>query len=378
MGAVDWDRRMFDALIPIPQGTSYNAWLVQGSDKVALLDTVDDAMVDILLAQLADVPRLDYVVAHHAEQDHSGALPRVLERYPEARVICTQRAAGFLQDLLPIAPERFQPVADNETIDLGGKTLRFLHMPWVHWPETMVTWVAEDRILFSCDFFGSHLASADLFVSRESLLGPSKLYYAGIMMPFKAQILKHIERLSSLDIEWICPSHGPIHDRPNDIRESWRGWAGDAPSRRVVIPYVSMHGSTSRMVSHLVEALSLRGIPAEPLNLLETDLGALAVALVEPSTLVFASPVVLNGLHPLVQSAAYVIAALKPKTRFVSTMATYSWGGKIDEQVRALLSGLKVEFLAPVSCKGSPGADDLVAIDGLAQAISLQHPDAIP
>ncbi|MHB1319503.1 MAG: oxygen-binding di-iron domain-containing protein, partial [Anaerolineae bacterium] len=151
VGAIDWDRRLFDALIPLPDGTSYSAYLVTGSERVALLDAVDPAMAHVLFGYLDEVPRIDYVVAQHAEQDHSGTIPSVLERYPDAKVVCTPQAMTLLIEHLGIAEERFQTVADGETLSLGDRTLRFVHVPWVHWPETMVTYLEEERILFSCD-----------------------------------------------------------------------------------------------------------------------------------------------------------------------------------------------------------------------------------
>jgi len=141
MGAVDWDRRLFDALVPLPDGTSYNAYLIQGSEKTALLDATDPAMSHELLGQLEAIPRLDYVVAHHAEQDHSGAIPQVLERFPEARLVCSPKAQGMLQDLLPLEGRSFITVEDGEKLSLGDKTLTFLHTPWVHWPETLSTYL---------------------------------------------------------------------------------------------------------------------------------------------------------------------------------------------------------------------------------------------
>src|SRR5450756_962229 len=152
MGAVDWDRRLFDSLIPLPEGTSYNAYLVRGSEKTALVDTVDPAKVDVLMAQLDTVGRLDYLVAQHAEQDHSGSSPSGLARYPGAVLVTNPKAKELLQEHLDIPDDRFRTVADGETLSLGNKTLRFIYLPWVHWPETMGTYVEEDHILFSCDF----------------------------------------------------------------------------------------------------------------------------------------------------------------------------------------------------------------------------------
>ena len=201
MGAIDWDRRLFDALIPLPDGTSYNAYLIRGSEKTVLLDTVDPTKAEVLLRQLQDVRSIDYIVSHHAEQDHSGAIPDVLERYPEARVITTPKAKPMLIDLLGIDEDRIITVEDGSTISLGDRTLTFIHTPWVHWPETMVTYMPEERILFSGDLFGSHVATTDLYVTdRARMLEAAKRYYAEIMMPFRTIIAKNLAKLEQFDI----------------------------------------------------------------------------------------------------------------------------------------------------------------------------------
>lgn len=170
LGAIDWDRRLFDSLIPLPDGTTYNAYLIQGSEKTALLDTVDPPMAEVLMAQLEAVPRIDYIVSQHAEPDHSGTIAQVLEKYPAAKVVVTAKAKTMLMDLFALPESVFVTVADKETLALGGKTLEFIHTPWVHWPETMVTYLQEDRILFTCDFYGSHIAASDLFVTDYATL----------------------------------------------------------------------------------------------------------------------------------------------------------------------------------------------------------------
>ncbi len=177
MGAVDWNRRLFDALIPLPDGTSYNAYLIQGTEKTVLIDTVDPAFVDILAQQLEDVESVDYIVCQHAEQDHSGAIPYVIQKYGKAKVLCSQKAQALLIEHLDIDPARIRTVEDGEILNLGGKTLRFIYTPWVHWPETMVTYLSEDRILFTCDFFGSHIATTNLFTGSDptSLRGSQAL-----------------------------------------------------------------------------------------------------------------------------------------------------------------------------------------------------------
>jgi len=376
VGAIDWDRRLFDELIPLPDGTSYNAYLVRGSDKTALLDTVDPEKTEVLLGNLvsAGTDRLDYVVAHHAEQDHSGALGDILTLYPDAKVVTNDKCRSMLIDLLQLEEDQFVAIADNETLSLGDKTLQFVNMPWVHWPETMGTYLQEDKIFFSCDFFGSHLATSSLFVEDEPLVyEAAKRYYAEIMMPFQAPIRKNLDRLSQLDIDVIAPSHGPVYDRPQFIVEAYRDWVSDDVKNEVVLPYISMHDSTRKMAEHLVEALIERDIAVRQFNLSTTDIGKLAISLVDAATVVLGSPTVLTAAHPKVAYVAMLANALRPKTRFASVIGSYGWGSRMVEQIAGLISNLKVEMIPPVVAKGYPRDEDFAALDELADRILAKH-----
>lgn len=375
VGVIDWDSRLFDSLVPLPEGTSYNAYLVRGSDKTALIDTVEHGFEADLLAKLAGIERLDYLIANHAEQDHSGAIPMVLDRFPEARLLCSIKCKRMLIDLLGVAAERIQTVRDGETLSLGDRTLRFIYTPWVHWPETMSTLLEEDGILFSCDFFGSHLATSELFSSRDlRVFEAAKRYYAEIMMPFRKTIVGNLEKLAPLDIRAIAPSHGPIHDRPADIVEAYRDWAGAAPRNKVVIPYVSMHNSTRRMVDHLVGALIDRGVGVERFDLTVTDIGNLAMAMVDAGTLVLATPTVLEGPHPLAAYCAFIANALKPKIAFLGVIGSFSWNSKALQVLEGLLADLtEAERIPPVVSRGLPAEDVLTALDALADTIAAKH-----
>ena len=373
LGAIDWNRRLFDALIPLPDGTSYNAYLVQGSEKTALLDAVDPSTSDTLLAQLRDIPQLDYVISHHAEQDHSGAIPAVLEKYPEAQVLTSSKAKNMLVDLLAIAEKRITPVEDGETLSLGDKTLKFIYTPWVHWPETMVTYLEEDRILFSCDFFGSHLATTALYGEEERVHEPAKRYYAEIMMPFSGAIKGNLEKLKAYDINIIAPSHGPLYRRSAFIMEAYGEWIAADPKNIVVLPYASMHGSTEKMVDHLIGSLVEQGVKVEPFNLAVTDLGKLAMSLVDAATVVFGTPTVMVHPHPLVVYAAYLANALRPKVRFATMVGSFGWGTKAVETLTGMVPNLKAEILNPVICKGFPREADFAALDELARTIATKH-----
>ena len=377
VGAIDWDNRLFDSLVPLPDGTSYNAFVVRGTEGTALIDTVEHGFESMFLEQIAHIETLDYVIANHAEQDHSAAIPAVLDTHPEAVLVCSVKAKRMLVDLLDIDAERIRTVKDGETIGLGGKTLRFVYTPWVHWPETMSTYLVEDRILFSCDFFGSHLATSDLFAPADgSVIEPAKRYYAEIMMPFRKHIVKNMETVDGLDIAMVAPSHGPIHDRPATILDAYRDWSGGAPRNRVVIPYVSMHNSTRRMARHLVDALIDRGVGAEQFDLTVTDLGKLAIALVDAGTIVVATPTVLEGPHPLAAYAAYVINALQPKARFVAAVGSFSWNSKALDKLQGMLADLDVEWLPHVYGRGLPKPETAEALDQLADTIAARHREA--
>jgi len=376
VGAPDFDRKVFDALIPLPDGTSYNAYLVSGRDKVALIDTVEPKMLPILESYLSQVPRIDYLVSNHTEQDHSGSIPWVLERYPQAQLLSSERAKSMLADHLGLDPAKIRAVADGERLDLGGKTLRFIYTPWVHWPETMSTYLEEERLLFSCDWFGSHIAATGLFVDgADCVKAEAKRYYAEIMMPFRKTVQKNLEKIKDLEIRLIAPSHGPIYRDPRSIIQAYRDWTDDTPHNTVVIPWVSMHGSTEIMVGRLVTGLVERGINIFPFNMASADIGQLAMALVDAATIVFAAPTVHVGPHPMVFNAVVLTNALRPKARFASIIGSYGWAGKMPEMVKAAMTVLKVEHLPSVIAKGLPKPADLEAIDALADTIAAKHRD---
>ena len=376
VGAIDWDRRLFDALIPLPDGTSYNSYLVRGSEKTALVDAVDPAMDFVLTDNLDDlkVEQIDYVICNHAEQDHAGSIPIILDLYPEAKVVCTPKCKAMLIDLLHLDEGVIMTVNDGDTLSLGNRTLEFIHAPWVHWPETMVTYLREDRVLFSCDFFGSHLAQTALYVQNEGQVYESaKRYFGEIMMPFRANIKKNMERLKGYPIDVIAPSHGPVYDRPEFILDAYRSWVYDEPGNIVLLPYVSMHGSTKDMVDHLVGALVERGVNVRQFDLTVADPGKIAIALVDSATLVLATCTVLGGAHPLAANIAFLANALRPNLKFATVIGSFGWGGRTIEQITGMLTNIKPEVLPPVYIKGSPTEADFAALDTLADTIARKH-----
>lgn len=368
-----FNRRLFDSLIPLPEGTSYNAYLVKGSEKTALLDSADPEKAEVLFDFLKEEKKIDYIISHHAEQDHSGSIPLVLERYPGAMVVTNAKCKEFLMTHLHIPAEKFIEVKDGETLSLGGKTLEFVFMPWVHWPETMGTYLREDKCLFSCDFFGSHMATSELFSEEREVYEPMKRYFAEIMMPFRSNIKTNLEKLAKYDLSFIAPSHGPVHKNPKFIMEIYSDWAVCGPRNKVLLAYISMHGSTYMLVNRLVSRLQEAGVSVEKLNLDQFDEGRVAMALVDSATLVIGTPTVLTGPHPKVAYAAYLANLLRPKLKFVSVIGSYGWGGRALETIAGIIPNIKAEVLKPVIIKGMPTEADLKQIDELAALIAERH-----
>lgn len=376
VGAIDWNRRLFDELIPLPDGTSYNSYLIKGSEKIALIDTVDPTKKEVLINNLKslNIDHIDYIIANHAEQDHSGSIPFVLDTFPNSKVVCSSKCKEILSNLLLISSDKFFEVEDGSVISLGDRTLKFITYPWVHWPETILTYLKEDKILFPCDFFGSHLASNNLYVQNEELvLESAKRYYAEIMMPFRSVIRNNFSKLDKYDIDLIAPSHGPIYSKPELIINAYKDWTSDNVKNEVVIVYVSMHQSTEKMVEYLVNALTGRNISVKQFCLPNSDIGKIAISLVDAATIILGTPTILGGAHPYALFATALVNALRPKTKFASIIGSYAWGGKTIEQVTGMLSSLKVEVLSPVLAKGYPKEEDYKAIENLANTLSEKH-----
>ena len=280
----------------------------------------------------------------------------------------------MLIELLHIAEERIVTADDGDAIDLGGRTLKFVHAPWVHWPETMLTYVPEDKILFTCDFLGSHLATSELFsTGRPREREAAKRYFAEIMMPFSNLIVKNLDKIEGLEVDIVAPSHGPVVSDPGYITDCYREWSAGPMRNKVCLPYVSMHGSTRVMVDALVSALVDRGVAVERFELTGSDPGNVAMSLVDAATVVIGAPTVLGGAHPAAAHIALLANALRPRTKFVSVLCSYSWGGRAVEQISGLIGNLRAEVLEPVVCKGLPRSQDLQAIERLADQIAQKH-----
>ncbi len=343
VGVKDYNRRLFDGLIPLPHGTSYNAYLIVGKNKTALIDTVNPGFEKDLvdkISQHMDPAKIDYVIMNHAEPDHANAAKHMLSIAKNAKLVAGAKGKEAAMMYFDIDASRIDVVDENSRIDLGGKTLKFVDAPWLHWPETIFTYLEEDKILFPCDFFGSHLAGGAFYSDEygdKMALDMAKLYFAEIMMPFRKPGQTAIE--------------------------------SEKMEKKVMIAYVSMWGSTEKMVKALNEALVKKGISVNVFDLTNTEVGHIAKELVDTPVVVVGGPTVLGGVHPVAAYATLLVKTLRAPTKYAAVLTSFGWSGGAVKQIQALLEGTKLEVLGVVEVKGPPKQAEFDKVAELASKI---------
>lgn len=375
-GLNDCERKVFDELIPLEHGTSYNSYLIKGSEKVAIVDTMYPPKTQEYIKNLDEngVDKVDYIIANHGEQDHSGSIPALLEKFPNAVVITNSKVKDNIIEMLLVPEEKIQVVANNDEISLGDKTLRFIIAPGVHWPDTMFTYIVEDNIIATCDFLGAHYTFEDVFANDSKELEHSaKRYYAEIMMPFRTMCKKYTQMLKEMKPEMILPSHGPVYKNPDFILDLYSDWSKDEGKNLAVLPYVSMYGSTEEMIDYIIKGLNSKGIDTLKYDIVRGDLGDLAMALVDATTIVLGSSMVLAGPHPAAFNIAYLASVLRPKAKIAAMVGSYGWGGNLFGKISELLAPLKPDLIEPLLVKGKIKKEDYEKLDGIVEQIYVKH-----
>lgn len=374
------DRKMFDCLMPTPHGTSYNSYIVSGTEKTALIDTVDPEFFEAFLENLHThgISRIDYIVLLHTEQDHSGSVLNLMKKCPKAKLVATAAVAKLMKTHLHIPETEFLIMDEGGVLDLGGHSLTFHKIPFAHWPDNTMVYDKMSGILFSSDLFGSHYAFDRVFATNSyEIKEAARAYFAEIMMPFIPQVRKYAEKVAAMQPHMIAPAHGPIWNDPSLILNRYMKWTGDKYDKTVVIPYVSMHGSTGAIVDRLTWRLAGQGISVLCRNLGETpeslavETGHVLNDVVTAAAVVFAMPTVLGGPHPAGAYCALVMNAIRPKTKFIGLIGSYGWGTKIAETFAVLTGGMKkAERLEPLLLEGLPTEEEMMAIDAYADALA--------
>jgi flavorubredoxin len=373
VGIKDFNRRIFDALIPLPQGTSYNAYLVKGKEKTALVDTVNPGFEKELvekIGQVTDPTDLDYIVMNHAEPDHANAIPYIMQVSKEAVLITTEKGAKMAKIFHRVPDERIKTVKDGDAIELGGKTLKFIEAPMLHWPETMFTYLVEGKVLFPCDFFGAHTAFGIYDEDVEEIIPVAKRYFGEIMMPFRNMGKKALDKINNLEIKLIAPSHGPIYKNPERILEPYRKWTAGETKQKAIVVYVSMWNSTEAMIKTMVETLLSESVEVSFYNLINSDIGDIAGDLVDSRAIVLGMPTVLGGMHPIAMNAANLVKALRPPLKYATILSSYGWAGGALRQALEILGPTKIEVVGTLEINGPPSVGDYQKIVEMGKQLS--------
>ena len=389
---VDWvgvrhpDLRIFDELFPTHNGTTYNAYLVRGRDRTALIDTVKAPFTAEFLDQLAaagGLDQVDLVVVNHTEPDHSGALLELLRQRPDLPVYCSRSAQNFLGQLLN-GPFNAQVVSDGQQVDLGGRTLRFILAPYLHWPDTMFTYLMEDGILFSCDAFGSHYCARQLF--DDELPDFSKdfqFYFDCIMRPFKDKIREAVAKVSTLDLRMICPSHGPLHRRdPKSVVDAYRRWSAPPPANakpRALLLTLSSHGNTRSMAAVIAEELGKNDFHVTELGMCELNGSDLRDELELADLVLVGSPTINRDAPPPVWQALSLFSLVTPKAKVAAVFGSFGWSGEATKMIEERLQGLRFKLPVPsLSVRFTPTEENFKACQDFARlaAASALNPDA--
>lgn len=357
VGAIDWDIREFHGLSTLKGGT-YNSFLII-DEKTALIDAVKDTKIDVLLSNIAaliDPAKIDYVISNHAEPDHSGGLPRVMEIAGNASLVATPNGVKRLTAMYGQEWD-FKAVRDGDELSLGKRNLKFIHAPLLHWPETMFTYERESRILFSCDAFGAHIATSERFtdeVGIHAVLAEAKKYYAFLVAPFRSNVLRALAKIDGLAIEAIAPSHGPVWRRDlNEIVDAYAGWANLDFEDKATVVYGSMWGNTAMMAAAVAEGVTDGGFKARVFNVQETLPSEIVAEIFDSRLVLMGSSTFVNGIYPPVEAFIPFMRVPRDRSKKVACFGSYGWsGGSVkklneilgDEGYAVMEPGLTIQF----------------------------------
>ena len=358
IGALDPTLRTFDIILSTANGTTYNSYMVKGSEGVAIIDTVKENYSDEFFARLeseTEYSDISYIVLNHLEPDHTGALPELMRRAPQAKLYISQRATGMLKALLKPESQAFEytTVTTGDSISLGDRTLQFLHTPYLHWPDTQCTYLEEEHILFSGDVFGCHYCDKRLF---NDLVGDFRFsfdyYYAHIMRPFKKHVMDALKLIEPLKIKQIAPTHGPIlRERPRRYITHYRELSTSSLSREVsnnddrslIIFYMSSYGNTARMAEEISEGASeIEGVRVSLYDLEGGETDPFVDLIEEADALLFGSPTINGDAVKPVWDLLSSLVVVNLKGKLGGAFGSYGWSGEAVQMIEDRMNGLKM------------------------------------
>ena len=363
VGGIDWDLRNFHGYIT-QRGSTYNAYLII-DEKITLIDTIKHYLFDEMIERISNIiepSKIDIIISNHVEMDHSGGLPKLMDYCPDAAIFCSPKGeeglkAHYMKDW------NFKIVKSGDSINIGKRTLQFINTPMVHWPDNMVTYCPEEKILFSNDGFGQHIASFERFdyeYPLDIILDEAKKYYANIVLPYDAMVKKELEAASKLDIEIIAPSHGIIWTlNIPKIIEKYKKWSNNEAQNKAVVIFDTMWHSTEKIAHAIYKAFEEKGIAAELYNLQSTHISDIMTRVIEAKYICIGSPTLNNNILPTVSAFLTYFKGLAPKNRIGMAFGSYGWGGQSIGQIEEILKELKFEIMEQIKIKYIPDENTL-------------------
>jgi flavorubredoxin len=353
VGVIDWNIRDFHGY-STDVGTTYNSFLIV-DDKIALLDTVKKEFADQLMANISavvDPKKIDYVISNHTELDHSGGLARVMHRVGEDKPLYCSKMG---HKNLPRHFKRnwnYQPVETGHELSLGKKTLSFLETRMVHWPDSMFTYLREDKVLFSSDGFGQHFAGPERFDDQigEAIMVHAKKYFANILLLYAPLIKKYLQTIvdSGMEFKMICPDHGIIwRSDPTKIIHAYVDWCQQEPQKKAVVVYDTMWHSTEKMAEAIAAGIIKEGIPAKPLHLRKWHRSEIMTEVFDARAVIVGGPTLNNGLYPSLADFLCYMKGLKPLNKIGAAFGSYGWSGESTKIIAKELEAMKFDMIEP-------------------------------
>jgi flavorubredoxin len=381
VGAVDWTLRDFHGYLT-EAGSTYNAYLIL-DEKITLIDTVKEEFVPEMLARVAEIvdpEKITYIVSNHVEMDHSGGLPETIARVRPEKVFCSPMGkAGLSRHFKQDWP--FVEVKTGHELSTGRYTLTFLEIPMLHWPDSMMTYLKEEQLLFSSDAFGAHLASAERFDDQLPHYPPDyphqlKKYYANILMPFGTLITQLFDKIAQLGLHFkmIAPDHGLIYRNPAWVLEAYRKWASGAPEAKGLVIYDTMWHSTERLAQAFTQGLVDAGVEAQMHHLRATHYSDIITEVLDAGLLLFGSPTLNSGMFPTVAQFLTYLKGLRPKNKAAAAFGSYGWSGEAVKLINQELEAMKLKVAHEgFRCKYIPDPEELHAARALGKKLAKEH-----
>ena len=353
VGCVDWNIRDFHGYSTY-QGSTYNAYLII-DEKITLIDTVKKEFADDLIhniSRIMDPKKIDFVISNHTEMDHSGGLPRIMHRIGEDKpVYCSKVGHKNLSLHFP-QKLNYQPVEDGGELNIGKRSLSFMETRMLHWPDSMFTYSAEDRVLFSSDAFGQHYAGLERFDDQigDAIMPHARKYFANILMLYSALILKLVNKVTKMNLalDMICPDHGILWRKdPGKIINAYVEWSKQEPKRKALVIYDSMWHSTEKMAENILENLGQAGVDAKVMHLRKWHRSEIVSEVLDAGAIIVGSPTLNNGLFPTVSDFLTYLKGLKPKNKIGAAFGSYGWSGEAVKLINREFEEMKFNIIDP-------------------------------